>query len=64
VKRCRVDMGVSGLGRCVTGTHASTSADVHAVGFRESHMLSSVIKCARRFCTYTYDESRIVTIYF
>jgi hypothetical protein len=48
VKGCCVDMGVSGLRRYVTGAHAATSANVHAVGFRENHRLSPMIKCAEK----------------
>jgi hypothetical protein len=43
-----VDMGVSGLWRCVRGAHAATSTDVHVVGFRENHKLSHVIKCDKK----------------
>jgi hypothetical protein len=49
-----VDMGASGLGRCAAGAHAATSADVHAAWFRENHMLSPVIKCAKKIFLHVH----------
>jgi hypothetical protein len=49
-----VDMGASGLGRCAAGAHATTSADVHAAWFRENHMLSPVIKCAKKIFLHVH----------